>query len=61
MASNPDPAPDRIDPQSPSEVPVAPEPVEAPGTDLPGVEPVPPDVDIPDTAPPEITPDQFSG
>lgn len=61
MASQPDPVPDRIDPQSPSEVPVAPEPTEAPDTDLPSVEPPPPDIDIPDTAPPEITPDQFSG
>jgi hypothetical protein len=41
--------PDRIDPQSPPEVPVSPEPVEAPGNDLPGVEPPPPDIDIPDT------------
>jgi hypothetical protein len=30
MASQPDPEPDRIDPQSPSEAPVAPEPVELP-------------------------------
>jgi hypothetical protein len=61
MASQPDPVPDRIQPQSPSEAPVSPVPSEAPGTDLPGVEPPAPGIDIPDTAPPELTPDQFSG
>lgn len=60
MASQADPSPDRIDPQSPSEVPVAPDPTEAPATDLPSVGPPSPDGDIPDTAPPEITSDQFS-
>lgn len=60
MASQPDPEPDRIDPRSPSEVPVTPEPMELPEPDVPGVMPPAPDVDRPDTAPPEITPDQFS-
>lgn len=42
-------------------LPVAPEPTEASNTDLPSVEPPPPDVDISDTTPPEITPDQSNG
>ncbi len=60
-SSHPNPLTDRIDPQSPSEGPVTPEPIDAPGVDLFGVEAPPPDVDIPDTAQQELTPDQFSG
>ncbi len=59
VASRPDP--DRIEPQSPPEFPVLPEPIEAPDVDVPGVAPVLPDIDIPDPGRPEIAPDQFGG
>ncbi len=54
MASQPDPSPDRIDPQSPSEVPPATRPIEEPVVLPPDIVPPQPDVDNPDSAPPEI-------
>lgn len=57
MASQPDPSPDRIDPQSPAETPPLYDPAETPGTQAPDV-PIPaPDFDQPDSAPQEIPPD----
>ena len=57
MASQPDPSPDRIDPQSPSEVPPDQPLIEEPTVMPPDIVPPQPDVDYPDSAPPEIAPD----
>jgi hypothetical protein len=53
MATQPDPMPDIITPQSPQETPIPHGPSEMPGTDLPGVSEPAPDYDQPGTAPPE--------
>jgi len=57
MASQPDPSPDRIDPQSPSEVPPAQPMVEEPTVMPPDIVPPEPDFDQPDSAPTEIPSD----
>ncbi len=57
MASQPETAPpDTIEPQSPSEVPDGPDPVEHPFTEPPELEPTSPDYDEPDPGRPEILP-----
>ncbi|MET0250013.1 MAG: hypothetical protein ABW164_09830 [Sphingobium sp.] len=57
--NNPDavPAPDTIEPQSPTELPVPSTPDETPAGRPDEIVPETPDFDQPDSAPPEITPD----
>ncbi|WP_311269649.1 hypothetical protein [Sphingobium sp. WCS2017Hpa-17] len=62
MATRPDhdpdgiPAPDRIEPQSPDEMPPPTTPAETPMTQPDEISPVGPDYDQPDSAPTELPP-----
>jgi len=56
MASQPEPPPDTIDPQSPSESPADPSAAEASFQEPPEVAPVQPDVEFPDRGVPETPP-----
>jgi hypothetical protein len=59
MASQPDPSPDRIDPQAPPEV--SPVPVEQPVAPPPDIVPPAPDEDRPGSVPPELPPGTGQG
>tara|TARA_R110002072_G_scaffold162846_1_gene315092 strand:- start:5331 stop:5495 length:165 start_codon:yes stop_codon:yes gene_type:complete len=54
MATQPDPAPDTIDPGAPNEMPPSSPPNEAPMREPPEIEPPRPDIDNPGTNPDEI-------
>ena len=56
MATQPDPAPDRIDPTSPPETPALPDDP-APPTGPDEAPELPPDFDQPDVSPPETPPE----
>jgi hypothetical protein len=57
MATQPDiPPPDTINPVAPPEIPIDPEPSQAPMTEPPGIEPPMPDQDRPEPGIPEIVP-----
>ncbi len=54
MATQPEPKPDRINPQSPPETPAQPAPAESPPYSPGEAEPVAPDFDQPGTHPDEF-------
>ncbi len=56
MASNPDTTGPIIEPQSPTELPGIEQPAETPVHDVPEIEPVEPDTDVPDQQWPETPP-----